>query len=135
MGISSRFLGIGAGPLAWREASVAAIVAERKGLIGAHSLAFDSCGAVERAAALLGKQGLAGAVSGLDSAIKTIKNGEEVFTELETAHFNIPRAAKNLGVHPNTVRNRMEELDNAVDFQHADLVLWALWRRLAVREL
>ena len=72
-------------------------------------------------------------MSALDAAIAGLKEGAAVFTAYEAEGFSVPRAAKALGVHPNTVRNRLEELGAVVRFGEADLSLWALSERLAPR--
>ncbi|GEB98752.1 helix-turn-helix domain-containing protein [Corynebacterium flavescens] len=131
VGISARFLRVGQGPRACREASVAAIVAEKK---SAHSVRFDDCGAIEKAAALLGEEALSDAVGSLDAAIGEVKDGAAVCATWEEENFSVAKAAKRLGMHANTVRNRIEALSGQISFHEADLVLWSLWRKLVSRE-
>lgn len=119
------------GPLACREASVAAIVAEKR---SAHSVRFDDCGAIEKAVALLGEEALSDAVGSLDAAIGEVKDGAAVYATWEEENFSVAKAAKRLGMHANTVRNRIEALSGQISFHEADLVLWSLWHKLVSRE-
>lgn len=133
VGISNAFMDVQGGALAWRQAVVAAVATQRRRVVDAHHLFFAQCTATETLAATAGFERLAQAVSALDAAIAGLKEGAAVFTAYEAEGFSVPRAAKALGVHPNTVRNRLEELGAVVRFGEADLSLWALSERLAPR--
>ena len=69
----------------------------------------------------------------LDRAIGSIKDGEEIFQAYEAEGFSVARAAKVVGVHANTVRHRLEALEERIRFSDADLVLWVLWKALRPR--
>lgn len=133
VGLSDAFDTVQEGPQAWLQALVAAVVVERKHSLHVQSMEFSQCSAIEKAAAYLGQRGLEDAVGALDRAIGSIKDGEEIFHAYETERFSVARAAKVVGVHANTVRHRLEALQERIRFSDADLVLWALWTALRPR--
>ncbi len=133
VGLSDPFDTVEEGPAAWLQALLAAVVVERMHSLHLQSLEFAHCSAIEKAAAYLGQRGLEDAVGELDRAIEGIKDGEEIFRAYEAESFSVARAAKAVGVHANTVRHRLEALEERIRFSDADLVLWALWKALRPR--
>ncbi len=133
VGLSDGFDTVQEGPQAWLQALVAAVVVERKHSLHVQSMEFSQCSAIEKAAAYLGQRGLEDAVGELDRAIGSIKDGEEIFQAYEAEGFSVARAAKVVGVHANTVRHRLEALEERIRFSDADLVLWVLWKALRPR--
>ena len=133
VGLSDPFESVEEGASAWRQALVAAVVVERKHSLHMQSLEFAHCSAVEKAAAYLGKRDLDKAVGELDRAIHEVKNGEEILRAYEAQGFSVAKAAKVTGVHANTVRHRLEALEERVRFAEADLALWAVWNALRPR--
>lgn len=109
------------------------MVVEREHSLRLQYLEFAHCSAIEKAAAFLGQRGLEDAVGELGRAISSIKDGEEIFHAYESEGFSVARAAKVVGVHANTVRHRLEALEERIRFSDADLVLWALWKALRSR--
>lgn len=133
VGLSDAFDAVEEGPQAWLQALVAAVVVDRQHSLHVQSMEFSQCSAIEKAAAYLGQRGLEDAVGELDRAISSIKDGEEIFHAYEAEGFSVARAAKVVGVHANTVRHRLEALEERIRFSDADLVLWVLWKALRPR--
>lgn len=133
VGLSDAFDTVEEGPQAWLQALVAAVVVDRQHSLHVQSMEFSQCSAIEKAAAYLGQRGLEVAVGELDRAIGSIKDGEEIFQAYEAEGFSVARAAKVVGVHANTVRHRLEALEERIRFSDADLVLWVLWKALRPR--
>lgn len=133
VGLSDAFDAVEEGPQAWLQALVAAVVVDRQHSLHVQSMEFSQCSAIEKAAAYLGQRGLEDAVGELDRAIGSIKDGEEIFQAYEAEGFSVARAAKVVGVHANTVRHRLEALEERIRFSDADLVLWVLWKALRPR--
>lgn len=121
------------GLVVWRQALVAALNAD-----GRHAeevehdgvALFDDCGPVERAAATLRQTDLRACVEGLDAELNGLKGGIDIALALVRHDLSSGRAAKDVGVHPNTVRNRLQALAEAHRFRPFDLGLWAVWRGL-----
>ncbi|MEM5985728.1 helix-turn-helix domain-containing protein [Corynebacterium hesseae] len=133
VGLSDAFDTVEEGPQAWLQALVAAVVVDRQHSLHVQSMEFSQCSAIEKAAAYLGQRGLEDAVGELDRAIGSIKDGEEIFQAYEAEGLSVARAAKVVGVHANTVRHRLEALEERIRFSDADLVLWVLWKALRPR--
>ena len=133
VGLSDAFDTVQEGPQAWLQALVAAVVVDRQHSLHVQSMEFSQCSAIEKAAAYLGQRGLEDAVGELDRAIGSIKDGEEIFQAYEAEGLSVARAAKVVGVHANTVRHRLEALEERIRFSDADLVLWVLWKALRPR--
>ncbi|MHC2548301.1 helix-turn-helix domain-containing protein [Corynebacterium hesseae] len=133
VGLSDAFDTVEEGPQAWLQALVAAVVVDRQHSLHVQSMEFSQCNAIEKAAAYLGQRGLEDAVGELDRAIGSIKDGEEIFQAYEAEGLSVARAAKVVGVHANTVRHRLEALEERIRFSDADLVLWVLWKALRPR--
>ena len=133
VGLSDAFDAVEEGPQAWLQALVSAVVVDRQHSLHVQSMEFSQCSAIEKAAAYLGQRGLEDAVGELDRAIGSIKDGEEIFQAYEAEGLSVARAAKVVGVHANTVRHRLEALEERIRFSDADLVLWVLWKALRPR--
>ncbi|MDO5032133.1 helix-turn-helix domain-containing protein [Corynebacterium sp.] len=137
VGVSACFSSRSDGVVSWREARVAAAIAgvdmnkpvdNAQNAGDSASVFFEACGAAARAAAQLGSLRLGECVASLDAALEGIKEAQEVLTAWVQEEFSIPRAAKRLGRHANTVRNRLDEISQVYPLSMADAQLWYLWR-------
>lgn len=141
VGVSAAVRGVQAaatgGLVVWRQTLVAALNAgEPTGTTGddadpAGVAFFDDCGPVERAAATLPQTELRACVEDLDAELTALKGGVDIALALVRHDLSPGQAARDVGVHPNTVRNRLQALFEARRFRPFDLGLWAVWRGLA----
>lgn len=141
VGVSAAVRGVQAaatgGLVVWRQTLVAALNAgEPTGTTGddadpAGVAFFDDCGPVERAAAPLPQTELRACVEDLDAELTALKGGVDIALALVRHDLSPGQAARDVGVHPNTVRNRLQALSEARRFRPFDLGLWAVWRGLA----
>lgn len=91
---------------------------------------YDQCTPLEKAAAELSPRQLDSCARPLDDHLATIKDGKTVALTFVQFGFSTGATAKALQIHPNTVRNRTEEIFGQGRFHAEDLCLWRLWTLL-----
>lgn len=130
VGISAPVDQLTGGRHAWRQARVAQLVAGRDSRLSNVSTHFEQCSAAEQAAAMLDSVSLAACVRDLDQAISEVKGAEELVEAMVRHNYSPSATASALGVHSNTVRNRLSQIKNRTRAGAADFELWHLWRSL-----
>lgn len=134
VGVSLPFTDIAHATRAWRECAVAAVIHEDERAAGVAkprpAVFFSQCNSVAHVAAALGFTQLGKTVESVQAAVESVPGAADVVAAMVANDYSIPRAAKTLSCHPNTVRNRLESLAEHGQFSHGDFELWDLWNKL-----
>ena len=123
-GGSAPFQARDGGAKALRQARIAAYSAA---LNGVSMRLIDVCGPTIKAASMLTEIELYNCVRDMDALLTDIAGAPELVRALVRSGFSTGKAAKMVGVHPNTVRNKLEKI-RSFDIADSDLYLWELWR-------
>ncbi|MEJ6019283.1 helix-turn-helix domain-containing protein [Corynebacterium sp. H113] len=126
VGMSQPFGRVRTAQQAWRQAKVAQLSETPHETVRS----FDDCAAFAQAAALLDAAALAQCVRKTDTALDSLGDGYQLANALMEENFVVKATAKRMGVHMNTVRNRLDVLYDERGITREDIVMWHLWRQL-----